>query len=326
VVYLTQPLRDVDAVLGDLRGRWAWSTAIALLLSGIVGLVMARAITRPLRRLTTAANAVAQGRFDEQVPVSSQDELGRLSRTFNDMVSRLRSARQTQTTFVANVSHELRTPLTAIKGMVETLRDGAVDDVSVRDRFLATVESETDRLIRLVNDLLVLTRADAEALNLNREPLDVAELARVTMTQLSTQATGRGISLRLDAKPGTPLAWADRDRVAQVLVNLLDNAIKYSRERGRVTVSVAPDPSTGAVLVRVTDQGIGIPAEDLPHIGRRFYRVDKARARRRDRDRRSGSGLGLSIATALVEAHDGQLTVKSREGGGTTVSFDLPAE
>ena len=202
VVYLTQPLRDVDAVLGDLRGRWAWSTAIALLLSGIVGLVLARAITRPLRRLTTAANAVAQGRFDEQVPVSSQDELGRLSRTFNDMVSRLRSARQTQTTFVANVSHELRTPLTAIKGMVETLRDGAVDDVSVRDRFLATVETETDRLIRLVNDLLVLTRADAEALNLNREPLDVAELARVTMTQLSTQATGKGISLQARCKTG----------------------------------------------------------------------------------------------------------------------------
>ena len=326
VVYLTQPLRDVDAVLGDLRGRWAWSTAIALTLSGILGLILARAITRPLRRLTTAANAVAQGRFDEQVPVSSQDELGRLSRTFNDMVSRLRSARQTQTTFVANVSHELRTPLTAIKGTVETLRDGAVDDVSVRDRFLATVETETDRLIRLVNDLLVLTRADAEALNLNREPLDVAELARATMTQLASHAEAKGVTLQLGQAPDAPLAWADRDRVAQVLVNLLDNAIKYSRDRGRVTVSVAPDPAGGSVLVRVADAGIGIPAEDLPHIGQRFYRVDKARARRRDRDRRGGSGLGLSIATALVEAHDGRLTVESREGGGTTVSFDLPAE
>jgi len=328
VVYLTQPLRDVDAVLGDLRGRWAWSTAIALALSGIVGLLLARAITRPLQRLTTAAGAVAQGRFDERVPVRSSDELGRLSRAFNDMVSRLRAARLMQTTFVANVSHELRTPLTAIKGMVETLRDGAVDDVSVRDRFLETVETETDRLIRLVNDLLVLTRADAEALNLNREPLDLAELARVTVAQLAPQAEAKELALQLNATPAVPLAWADRDRISQVLVNLLDNAIKYSHQGNAVTVSVAPDAAGRSVLVRVTDHGIGIPAKDLPHIGRRFYRADKARTRTRTHDRgtQSGSGLGLSIAAALIEAHGGRLWVESKEGAGTTASFILPAE
>ena len=328
VVYLTQPLRDVDAVLGDLRGRWAWSTAIALALSGIVGLLLARAITRPLQQLTTAAGAVAQGRFDKHVPVRSSDELGRLSRAFNDMVSRLRAARVLQTTFVANVSHELRTPLTAIKGMVETLRDGAVDDVSVRDRFLETVETETDRLIRLVNDLLVLTRADAEALNLNREPLDLAELSRVTVAQLTPQAEAKELALQLNAMPAAPLAWADRDRIAQVLVNLLDNAIKYSHQNGTVTVSVAPDAAGRSVLVRVTDHGIGIPAEDLPHIGRRFYRADKARTRDRARVRgaQSGSGLGLSIAAALIEAHGGRLWVESEEGAGTTVGFTLPAE
>ena len=328
VVYLTQPLRDVDAVLGDLRGRLAWSTAIALALSGIVGMLLARAITRPLRRLTTAAGAVAQGRFDEQVPVRSSDELGRLSRAFNDMVSRLRAARLMQTTFVANVSHELRTPLTAIKSLVETLRDGAVDDVSVRDRFLETVETETDRLIRLVNDLLVLTRADAEALNLNREPLDLAELARVTMAQLTPQAEAKQLALQLDVAPAAPLAWADRDRISQVLVNLLDNAVKYSHQGNAVTVSVAPDAAGRSVLVRVTDHGIGISAEDLPHIGRRFYRADKARTRTRTHDRgtQSGSGLGLSIAAALIEAHGGRLWVESEEGAGTTVGFTLPAE
>ncbi|MBN1247147.1 MAG: HAMP domain-containing protein, partial [Anaerolineae bacterium] len=240
VVYLTQPLRDVTAVLGDLRGRWLWSTAAGLVLSGVVGLALSQAITRPLKRLNTAAGAVAQGDFSKaatftaKVPVRSQDELGQLSRTFNDMTTRLQAARQMQTTFVANVSHELRTPLTAIKGTVETLRDGAVDDVEVRDRFLETVEVETDRLIRLVNDLLVLTRADAEALNLSREPLDLAELARVTLEPLKPQAQARQITLQIERAPGAPLAWADRDRVAQVLVNLLDNAIKFSHPGGTV--------------------------------------------------------------------------------------------
>jgi signal transduction histidine kinase len=177
VVYLSQPLRDLTAVLHDLRTRWLISTAIALLLSGIVGLLLSGAIVRPLRRLTAAAGAVAHGQLDQQVPVRSRDELGRLSQAFNDMTARLQAARQMQTDFVANVSHELRTPLTAIKGLVETLRQGAVDDPQVRDRFLETMESETDRLIRLVRDLLLLSHADSAALNLECEQLDLAQLA-----------------------------------------------------------------------------------------------------------------------------------------------------
>jgi signal transduction histidine kinase len=327
VVYLTQPLRDVNLVLGDLRERWLWSTGIALVLSGAAGLLLSRAITRPLRRLTAAAGAVAAGDFDQTVPVRTRDELGRLSRAFNDMTTRLRAARQTQTTFVANVSHELRTPLTAVKGMVETLRDGAVEDVTVRDRFLATVETETDRLIRLVNDLLVLTRADAEGLNLRREPLDLAELARVTVERLAPQAGARDVALEVRRAKDAPLAWADGDRIAQVLVNLLDNAIKYSHPGDRVIVRVTPSPEENAVAVHVIDRGIGIPAEDLDRIGQRFYRADKARVRDRTRGpgpAQSGSGLGLSIAVALVEAHGGALHIESEEGAGTTVRFTLP--
>jgi signal transduction histidine kinase len=331
VAYLTQPLQDVNAVLNDLRSRWIWSTAIALLLSGIVGLVLSQAITHPLARLTTAAGAIAQGRFDDaELPRPGAGEIGHLSRAFNDMTGRLRAARQMQASFVANVSHELRTPLTAIKGMVETLRDGAADDVTVRDRFLETVETETDRLIRLVNDLLVLTRADAEALNLRREPLDVAELARATVERLIPQAERRGIALKIDKGPEPPLAWADGDRVAQVLVNLLDNAIKYSRPDGIVTARIATGPTADTVQIQVRDTGIGIPSGDLAQIGQRFYRADKARTRDRTRDRthhgsQSGSGLGLSIAVALVEAHGGHLWIESEEGVGTTVSFTLPA-
>ena len=319
VVYLSQPLRDVTAVLHDLRTRWLLSTAIALLLSGAVGWLLSRAIASPLRRLTAAATAVAGGQLDQQVPVRSRDELGRLSQTFNEMTARLRAARQMQVDFVANVSHELRTPLTAIKGLVETLRDGAVDDPQVRDRFLETVEGETDRLIRLVGDLLVLSRADSAALNLQRDSVDLAQLVRATVSRLAPQAEARGLVWRVETRPAPLLVWADPDRIEQVLVNLLDNAIKYSHPGGTVKVSVHGEPGQ-PVRVRVQDEGVGIPAEDLVRIGQRFYRADKARSRAE-----GGSGLGLAIAQALVQAHGGQLWLESQEGQGTIATFTLPS-
>ena len=318
VVYLSQSLSDVTAVLSDLRTRWWLSMAVALLLSGIVGLLLSRAIARPVRRLTAAAGAVAQGRLDQQVPVHSGDELGRLSRAFNEMTARLRAARQMQIDFVANVSHELRTPLTSVKGLVETLRDGAVDDYQVRDRFLETIEGETDRLIRLVNDLLLLSRVDSEALNLRREPVDLGQLAQATVDQFVAQAEAQGLRAQVAADPAVPLAWADPDRVTQVLLNLLENAIKYSKPGGTITVAV--DGGDGKwVQVQVRDQGMGIPADALSRVGERFYRVDKARSRAH-----GGSGLGLAIAQALVQAHGGQLWIESQEGQGTTVTFTLP--
>ena len=319
VVYLSQPLRDLTAVLHDLRTRWLLSTAIALVLSGAVGWLLSRAIASPLRRLTAAAAAVAGGQLDQQVPVRSRDELGRLSQTFNEMTARLRAARKMQVDFVANVSHELRTPLTAIKGLVETLRDGAVDDPQVRDRFLTTVEGETDRLIRLVNDLLVLSRADSEALNLQRDSVDLAKLVRATLDRLAPQAEARGLDWRVDTSPDSLLVWADPDRIEQVLVNLMDNAIKYSRPGGTVTVTVSGEQGQ-PVRVQVQDEGVGIPAKDLVRIGQRFYRTDKARSRAQ-----GGSGLGLAIAQALVQAHGGRLWLESQEGQGTLVTFTLPS-
>jgi signal transduction histidine kinase len=315
----------VTAVLHDLRTRWLSATAIALALSGVVGLLLSGAITRPLRRLTAAAGAVAQGQFDQQVPVRSGDEIGRLSQAFNDMTARLQAARQMQVDFVANVSHELRTPLTSIKGMLETLRGGAVDDPGVRDEFLETAEDETDRLIRLVNDLLILSRVDSAALNLRREPTDVAELVRATADRLSPQATAKDLAVRLEATPDTPLAWIDPGRIEQVLVNLLDNAIKYSPPGATVVVKVSAGPDRSA-LVAVHDQGIGIPAEDLPYVGQRFYRADKARSRSEGARAIGGSGLGLAIAQALVKAHGGRLWLESQEGQGTVVSFTLPSQ
>jgi signal transduction histidine kinase len=293
--------------------------AVALGLSALVGLLLARAVARPLHSLNLAASAVARGELDQQVPVRSRDELGQLSQTFNEMTARLRAARQMQTDFVANVSHELRTPLTAVKGTVETLRDGAVDDPEVRDRFLETVETETDRLIRLVNDLMVLSRADSDALNLHRKAVDLGDLVRGTAAKLAHRAEAKGLALEVDAPANLPPVLADADRVEQVLVNLLDNAVKYSLPGHAIRLRLSQGQDR-LVLVQVQDEGIGIPADELARIGERFYRTDKARSRSE-----GGSGLGLAIARALVEAHGGRLWLESEEGQGTAVTFTLPA-
>jgi two-component system, OmpR family, phosphate regulon sensor histidine kinase PhoR len=204
--------------------------------------------------------------------------------------------------------------------LVETLRDGAVDDLSARDKFLASIEGETDRLIGLVNDLLVLSRADAQAPVLHREEFELTELARGCAETLAAFANARSVSIVVDG-PAT-LVVADPDRIRQVLVNLLDNAIRYSPPDQAVRVYVSSDPRT--ITVSVQDRGPGISVSDQARVFERFYRADRSRAR--EQGGATGAGLGLSIAQAIVEAHDGHISLTSREGQGTLVRFTLPAK
>jgi signal transduction histidine kinase len=315
-VSLSQPLRDVTAVLADLRFRLLIAASVSLVLSAVVGLLLARAIAQPVRELTRAADHLAQGDFDYPVDTTSPGELGELARAFRSMSSDMRRMLQARTDLVTNVSHELRTPLTAVKGLVETLRDGAVEDLGARDKFLASIEGETDRLIRLVNDLLTLSRADAQALTLRRERFDLTNLARSCAEGFATQAAAQNISIVVEG-PSAHIN-ADADRIRQVLVNLLDNAIRFSPVGG--TVSVTVSPSSSQVTVSVQDRGPGIPAKEQVRVFERFYRGDKSRARKGD----VGAGLGLSIAQTLVQAHGGHVTLASAPGQGTTVSFTLP--
>jgi len=324
-IYLSQSLRDTTAVLNDVRTRLLISAGIALLVSALVGLILSQAVSKPVRQLTATAEAIAQGKPLAEVASQKEaiskpsDEIGRLRISFFNMLARLQAANRTQTDFVANVSHELRTPLTSIKGLVETLCDGAKDDLAVRDKFLETVGGETDRLIRLVNDLLILSRADSQALTLNLEDVDLLELARAAAAELQPQADARRIVVIVNTLDHESPVRADPDRIKQVLVNLLANAIQYSHPNGEVMVSLNIRRLDGQVSLKVQDNGIGIPAEALSRVGQRFYRVDKARSRAQ-----GGSGLGLAIARALLEAHGGNLQVESQEGKGTTVTATLP--
>jgi two-component system phosphate regulon sensor histidine kinase PhoR len=234
-------------------------------------------------------------------------------------VTELRRLEQVRTEFVANVSHELRTPLTAIQGYLETLLSGALEEREHARRFLEIVFRHTERLGRLLNDLTDLSNIELGRVALRFEPVRLDEVVDSVLAIIAPKAEAGRVTLVTDVPSGLPAVNADRDRLAQILINLVDNAVKYTPAGGRVTAR-ARETAPAAVEVSVADTGVGIPAADLPRITERFYRVDKARSREL-----GGTGLGLAIVKHLVLAHGGELAIASVEGQGTTVRFTLPA-
>ena len=233
-------------------------------------------------------------------------------------VTELRRLEQVRTEFVANVSHELRTPLTAIQGYLETLLSGALEERENARRFLDIVHRHTERLGRLLNDLTDLSNIELGRVSLKLAPTRLDEVVDTVLAIMGPKAASGRVTLSSRLSPDLPSVLADRDRLVQVVINLVDNAVKYTPEGGRVTVQ-AQHAAAGQVEVDVVDTGIGIPPADLPRITERFYRVDKARSREL-----GGTGLGLAIVKHLVFAHGGQLRVESEPGRGTTVRVTLP--
>jgi two-component system sensor histidine kinase BaeS len=317
IVYLATPLPAASLPV-DILLRLAGAVLAAILLAGAAGAILSRRIARPLEGLAQAASAVAEGDLDQRVPTDSDiRELHSLGEAFNFMTASLHHSDQAKNAFIADVTHELRTPLTVINGTIETLEDGALDDLEGRVPLLASMQNETRRLIRLVNDLLVLTRADAGALNLKVESVDLGELARVRCERLSALAEPRRVMLEVDAGEQAEVR-GDADRLSQILDNLLENAIRHASEASTVTVTVQREGDE--IRCSVSDRGPGIPAQHLPFIFERFYRADPAR------DRHSGgAGLGLAIVRSLVLAQDGRISADSREGQGARITFWLPA-
>lgn len=312
LVYLAMPLPPAGLPLNlvlELTGAALASVILAL----VAGTILSRRIIQPIEAISQAAASV---NITEAVPASSGiPELDGLARSFNRMTDSLRQSDQAKTAFIADVAHELRTPLTVIKGTIETLEDGALDDLEGRGPLLASMQKETERLIRLVNDLLVLTRADAGTLRLNIQPLDLAELARARCAHLSALASRRGVTLTVTGAESA-LVQADPDRLAQVLDNLLENATRYSPAGSTVAVEIARDEEKVTCAVR--DTGPGIAAKHLPFIFDRFYRADTSRTRQT-----GGAGLGLAIVKSLILAQGGQVRAESVEGQGAVIEFSL---
>jgi signal transduction histidine kinase len=292
---------------------------LALLAAGLVAvfvsLLLSRGVVAPVKTLTVASQRIADGHYAERVQVPGSDELGQLSHSFNQMAEKLEQVETMRRQLIGDVSHELRTPLTAIKGSMEGLLDGVLP---AAPETYQRIHQEADRLARLVDDLQELSRVEAGAFALDPQPVAVSTLVETTLKRFSTQARAQQIEISSDLPVGLPPVLADQDRITQVLTNLVGNALQYTPDGGKVTIQAARYEAD--VHISVADTGVGIPAEHLPHLFTRFYRVDKSRSRQAG----GGSGIGLTIARHLVEAHGGRIWAESGgQGQGSKFIFSL---
>lgn len=308
------PFRAELIFLQQVAWASAVSAAIAALIALILGVLLARTLTRPIRELTAATQAMAGGQLDQRVAVRSRDEIGELATSFNRMSADLARASRARRQMTADLAHDLRTPLSILRGYTEGLKDGRLGGAPA---LYAVMHEEVEHLQRLVEDLRVLSLADAGELPLNRRAVDPAALLERAGLAYFVQAEQQGVALRVEADPALPSIAVDTDRMAQVLNNLVSNALHYT-PRGEIVLAAS---SAGQrVYLRVRDSGVGIAAEDVPLIFERFYRADKAR----QRSDGSASGLGLAIVKAIVEAHGGAVAVESLPGVGTEFTIALP--
>jgi two-component system OmpR family sensor kinase len=321
VLLLAEAFRPVRLVFGDLLLRLAWAGLLALALSVILAALLAYSIARPLDRIAQAAEEIAAGHYDQELNISSPTEVARLATSFNSMARQVETTLQSQQDLVANVSHDLKTPLTAIQGFSQALLDGTARDDAARTRAAEVIHEEASRMRRLVDDLLDLARLEAGQVTLAHQPVDMVTLLQACAARFAPQLDEADVTLEVEVPLTLPTVLGDTDRLGQVFGNLVDNALRHARGAsvgGRVVLRA--EAQAGLLICSVTDNGPGIPAEDLNRIFERFYQVDKSRARRK-----GGAGLGLAIVQEIVHAHGGRVRVESVEGLGTRFAVELPA-
>lgn len=317
------PFRPIEQAFMDQMNQFLLLAGLLACGLGILlGLAFSRQLTAPLARLTAATHRIAQGDLDQRVPETGSEEMAELGRAFNRMAVDLAEAERLRRNMVADVAHELRTPMSVLQGNLRAI----LDDVYPLERAeIASLYDETRILSRLVDDLHELALAEAGQLPLHMQPVDPAGIIQTSVANFAVAAEAGDVHLTADLPDDLSLVQADPDRLAQVLRNLLANALRHTPPDGQVTVGAAmPSDEPGFVQVIVTDTGEGIPPEDLPHVFDRFWRADRSRSRDQG-GIRAGAGLGLTIARQLVEAQGGQITVESVIGEGTRFTFTLPA-
>ena len=282
----------------------------------LLGFLITRSYTRPVKELSAAISKLSEGDFSVRVNEKGNNELSDLSRAFNEMTGRMEMLDRSRNQFVSNASHELKTPLATIKIMVQTLLYQEVYDESMSKEFLTDVDKETDRLNAVVSDLLTLVGMDSGETKLKQEELSLSAMLRDDVKRLSPLARERGVELEINAPQSLDIV-GDRIKLDQVFYNLIDNAIKYTPRGEGVLVELTRQNRNA--VVRVKDNGIGIPEADIKHIFDRFYRVDKARSRET-----GGTGLGLSIVKQIILAHGGTINVTSKVDEGSVFTVTLP--
>ncbi|MCR8645674.1 cell wall metabolism sensor histidine kinase WalK [Paenibacillus sp. N1-5-1-14] len=330
ILALSKPLKKENTVIGVVRYTTSMElidetvrlivyitigVGIAIILLAIGGsIIMANQIVRPIQELTQVAKTLADGNFEVKAIKRQDDEIGHLAETLNYMSSEIQKNDQIKSEFISSISHELRTPLTSIKGWNETLVSGGMDDKEEISEGLNVISKETDRLIGLVENLLDFSKLHGDTMTLHYNDLNMNQIVTDIGSQFIPTCTQKQINLQLQMQEGMLLIEGDMNRLKQVFVNLLDNAIKFTPAGG--TITIITEQVDKLVTVQVKDTGIGIPPEKLRYVTDKFYKAGTLHA---------GSGLGLSISKELTRLHGGKLHIASKWGEGTTVTLEIPA-
>jgi two-component system, OmpR family, phosphate regulon sensor histidine kinase PhoR len=322
-VRVSLELTEVNWIMYEIRFKIVLAAIVVLVLVIVASQVIARRLSNPIVEIGDIVKEIKAGNLDQKLPVRSQDEIGRLAALINEMTDRLKAdieqmkkLERVRSEFLGNVSHELRTPIFSLKGFLETLLDGAIDDKSVNRAFVEKAYHHASRLDGLLTDLIEISRIESGEMKMSFRYFDASSWLRQLAEDFSDSVSKRHQSIVVEVPDQEIPVLGDKDRLKQAVANIIDNAIKYSAEGSTTTVSL--EVGEGNVTVSVADAGPGIEPEHLPRIFERFYRVDKARSREV-----GGTGLGLAIVKHIVEAHGSKILVTSEVGKGTIFSFKL---
>ena len=325
IVYILDNRETARALNTGMFGLIMEALLLGLVISILLSFLLSTTMVRPLQRLTDGIELAARGDFSRKLEVTSSDEIGQLTESFNSMAHQLQTTiadlereEQKRKDFVANVSHELRTPLTNIKSYAETLGDGVGDlPPEMERKFLGVILNESDRMTHILQDLLTLSRFDSGRSELRLTRFPFSKAVDDTYQAILMDAQNHSHTVTLELSEWLPQVRADRERIMQVMMNIVSNAIKYTPDGGQITISAGM--AGEKVWMQVDDNGIGIPESDRDRIFERFYRVDKARSRQS-----GGTGLGLSIALEIMRQHEGRLFLVDKDGPGLRIRMELP--
>ena len=317
-VFAASSSQTVAVLLETMLKTVIMATLWVLLAALVAVYFISERISGPLKEMTRAARGFAKGHFDMRIPVTGNDEVAELSVAFNNMAGSLANFEDMRRTFLANVSHDLRTPMTTISGFVDNIIDSIIPPEKEK-YYLGIISSEVKRLSRLVSSLLDISRIQAGDRKFHKAPFDICEMARQILISFETKIDQKRLDVEFECDEDKMLAFADRDAIYQILYNICDNAVKFSREGGkyRITITSADQPK-GKLKVSVFNEGQGIPATDIPYIFERFYKSDKSRGLDK-----TGVGLGMYISRTIIDAHDERIWVESEYGENCEFSFTL---